>query len=28
VRDVRVGNDGYLYVALENPGRIIKILPK
>lgn len=28
VRDVRVGNDGYLYVAVENPGRIIKILPK
>lgn len=28
VRDVRVGADGYLYVALENPGRILKILPK
>jgi glucose/arabinose dehydrogenase len=28
VRDVRVGRDGYLYVAIENPGRIIKILPK
>jgi hypothetical protein len=28
VRDVRVGNDGYLYVAVENPGRIIKISPK
>ncbi len=26
VRDVRVGPDGYLYVALEGPGRIIKIL--
>lgn len=28
VRDVRVGPDGYLYVGLEGPGRIIKILPK
>ncbi len=28
VRDVRVGNDGYLYIAVEDPGRIIKILPK
>ena len=28
VRDVRVGTDGYLYVALENPGRIVRILPK
>lgn len=27
VRDVRVGNDGYLYVAVENPGRILKIKP-
>jgi glucose/arabinose dehydrogenase len=28
VRDVRVGPDGYLYVAVEGPGRILKILPK
>lgn len=28
VRDVRVGRDGYLYVAVENPGRILKLLPK
>lgn len=27
VRDVRVGPDGYLYVAVEGPGRILKILP-
>ncbi len=28
VRDVRVGPDGYLYVALEGPGRILKVLPR
>lgn len=27
VRDVRMGPDGYLYVAIEGPGRILKILP-
>ena len=27
VRDVRQGPDGYIYVALENPGRIVKLLP-
>lgn len=27
VRDVREGPDGYIYVALEEPGRIIKLLP-
>ncbi len=26
VRDVKVGPDGYLYVSLENPGRIIKLV--
>ncbi len=26
VRDVKVGPDGYLYVSLEGPGRIIKLL--
>ena len=28
VRNVKVGPDGYLYVAVEEPGRILKILPK
>ncbi len=28
VRDVREGPDGYIYVALEQPGRIIKLLPE
>jgi len=28
VRDVRVSPDGYLYVAVEGPGRILKILPE
>lgn len=27
VRDVRMGPDGFIYVALEGPGRILKILP-
>lgn len=27
VRDVIVGPDGYLYVSVEGPGRILKILP-
>jgi aldose sugar dehydrogenase len=28
VRDVRIGPDGYIYVSVEGPGRIIKIIPK
>ena len=28
VRNVIISPEGYIYVALENPGRIIKILPK
>lgn len=28
VRDVRMSPEGYLYVALEGPGRIVKVLPK
>lgn len=28
VRDVRIGPDGYIYVALEGPGRIVRLLPK
>jgi glucose/arabinose dehydrogenase len=28
VRDVRIGPDGYIYVAVEEPGRIIKLIPK
>ena len=27
VRDVEVGPEGFIYVALENPGRIVKIKP-
>jgi len=27
VRNVKQGPDGYIYVALENPGRILKIVP-
>jgi len=27
VRDVKMGNDGYLYVAVENPGFIFRLLP-
>lgn len=28
VRDVKMGPDGYLYLSLENPGKIVKLLPK
>ncbi|HMQ48351.1 MAG TPA: PQQ-dependent sugar dehydrogenase [Saprospiraceae bacterium] len=28
VRNVKVGPDGYLYVAVENPGRILRLLPR
>ena len=28
VRDVEVGPEGFIYVALENPGRIVKIKPR
>lgn len=28
VRDVIIGPDGYIYVSVENPGRVIKLLPK
>lgn len=28
VRNVKLGPDGYIYVALEDPGRILKIVPK
>jgi aldose sugar dehydrogenase len=27
VRDVKTGPDGYLYVALNNPGRIVRLVP-
>ena len=27
VRDVEIGPQGFIYVALENPGRIVKIMP-
>lgn len=27
VRNVKMGNDGYIYVAVEQPGKIIRILP-
>ena len=27
VRDVEVGPNGLIYVALENPGRIVKLSP-
>ena len=27
VRDVEVGPDGLIYLALENPGRIVKLIP-
>ena len=26
-RDVETGPDGLIYVALENPGRIVRLLP-
>lgn len=28
VRNVKMGPDGYIYVAVENPGRILKIVPE
>ena len=28
VRDVKMGPDGYLYLSIESPGRIVKLLPK
>ncbi len=27
VRDVEIGPEGFIYVALENPGRIVKLMP-
>ncbi len=27
VRDIQTGPDGYLYLALENPGRIVRLVP-
>jgi len=27
IRDVRMSPDGYLYIALENPGRIFRLMP-
>jgi glucose/arabinose dehydrogenase len=27
MRDVAQGPDGYLYLALNNPGRIVRIVP-
>jgi len=27
VRDVEIGPDGLIYVALEDPGRIVRLLP-
>jgi len=27
VRDVKIGPDGYIYVAVENPGRIVRLIP-
>jgi Glucose/sorbosone dehydrogenases len=28
IRDVETGPDGYIYLALEDPGRIIRFIPK
>lgn len=28
VRDVQMGHDGYLYLTVESPGRVIKIVPE
>lgn len=28
VRNVKIGPDGYIYVAVEDPGRILKIVPE
>jgi glucose/arabinose dehydrogenase len=27
VRNVKVSPDGYIYVGVENPGRILKLIP-
>ncbi len=27
VREIEMGDDGYLYIGVENPGRIIKVVP-
>ena len=28
VRNVKVGPDGYIYIALEKPGRIVRLMPQ
>ena len=28
IRDVEMGSDGYLYIAVEGPGRVIRIVPE
>ena len=28
VRDVLMGNDGYLYIAVQSPGRVIRLVPE
>jgi glucose/arabinose dehydrogenase len=28
VRDVKMGPDGYLYLSIESPGRIVRLMPK
>jgi glucose/arabinose dehydrogenase len=28
VRDVLMGNDGFIYIAVQNPGRVIRLLPE
>ena len=28
VRDVRMGSDGYIYIAVESPGRVYKLVPQ
>ena len=28
VRDVYLGKDGYLYIAVESPGRVIRLMPE
>ena len=28
IRDVETGPDGYVYIALEDPGRIIRFIPE
>ncbi|MFT5580439.1 MAG: glucose/arabinose dehydrogenase, partial [Paraglaciecola psychrophila] len=27
IRDVRQGPEGYLYIAVESPGRVVRIMP-